>query len=156
MLFEICHQQTQDEVSAEEMVQDIFISLWKRWDNLEISSSLEGYLIKSAKLKVIDYYRERYSPKRQVIETKGLNQEHYAEMQVTENEIEYEILAHHANNVIEMLPTQCQAVFKLSRHKQMTTQEIAIELGLSQKTVKNHLTKALSHMRLHLIERVTT
>lgn len=153
MLFEICHRQTQDEEASEEMVQDIFISLWKRWDEVVINSSLEGYLIRSAKQKVIDYYREKYSVKQQSVKQQELDSLTPAQAQVTENEIEYEILQRHADNVIEMLPNQCQTVFKLSRQEHMTTKEIASALGVSQKTVKNHLTKALAHMRLHLIEK---
>ena len=154
-LYEICFRQTQDVASSEEMVQDIFISLWRRWDELEIESSLDGYLIKAAKLKVIDYYREKYIHRHQVVETKGLSQDDRAVLQITENEVEDKILTQYANNVIEKLPNQCQTVFRLSRHQQKTTREIAIELGISQKTVKNHLTKALSHMRLHLIDKTT-
>ncbi|MEM0939472.1 MAG: sigma factor [Bacteroidota bacterium] len=61
--------QTQDEEASEEMVQDIFVSLWKRWDEVVINSSLEGYLIRSAKQKVIDYYREKYSVKQTICQT---------------------------------------------------------------------------------------
>ena len=149
-MYSICYQQTNDVTAAEEMVQDIFVSLWKRWDEIEINSSLENYLIKSAKLKVIDYYRDIYKKNKLTIirEEESSNDKNH---QQVNNDIEFEILQHHADQLITRLPKQCQTVYRLSRNDQKTTKEISLELGISQKTVKNHLTKALTFMREHLI-----
>ncbi|MEM6264631.1 MAG: sigma-70 family RNA polymerase sigma factor [Bacteroidota bacterium] len=147
-LYSICYSKTQDVEASEEMVQDIFISLWKRWDQLEITASLESYLIKSAKLKVIDYYRKESKnniiqfPKAQSSEKKTPETPI-----VAYNEAELNMLQDDTDHIISQLPAKCQAVYRLSRENQLTTKEIALQLGVSQKTVKNHLTKALSFIR---------
>lgn len=151
-LYAICYSQTRDIEASEEMVQDIFISLWKRWDHLEITSSLENYLVKSAKLKVIDYFREECKSKLISSETNDEDTKKEPRSAViAHNEVELEILKHHADHLVNQLPYQCQTVYRLSRENQLSTKEIALQLGLSQKTVKNHLTKALSFMRHRMI-----
>jgi len=52
--------------------------------------------------------------------------------------------------IVNQLPYRCQEVYRLSREQQLTTKEISTRLGISQKTVKNHLTKALSFINRHL------
>ena len=45
------------------------------------------------------------------------------------------------------LPEKCQEVFRMSRVQHLGIQEIAQQLNISHKTVENHLTKALKHLR---------
>lgn len=49
--------------------------------------------------------------------------------------------------VVESLPDKCQMVFKLSRNEQLSHKEIAEQLGISTKTVENHITNALKVLR---------
>ncbi len=48
---------------------------------------------------------------------------------------------------ITELPEKCQEVFRLSRTQHLSIQEISLQLNISHKTVENHLTKALKHLR---------
>src|SRR5258708_39393941 len=47
---------------------------------------------------------------------------------------------------IDQLPEQCQKVFRMSRFEELRQQEIADRLGISIKTVKNHITLALKQL----------
>jgi RNA polymerase sigma-70 factor (ECF subfamily) len=47
---------------------------------------------------------------------------------------------------IDQLPEQCQKVFRMSRFEELKQQEIADRLGISIKTVKNHITHALKQL----------
>jgi RNA polymerase sigma-70 factor (ECF subfamily) len=51
------------------------------------------------------------------------------------------------NDAIAELPEQCGVVFKMSRFGNLKYAEIADELGISVKTVENHMGKALKLMR---------
>ncbi|MEM9142102.1 MAG: RNA polymerase sigma-70 factor [Bacteroidota bacterium] len=148
-LYSICFQRTHDVEASEEMVQDIFISLWKRWEEIELTSSVENYLFKAAKLKVIDYYRAEQRIKE--VCTLQSNKASSTADQKVANTVEDIILEDHTRHLVDQLPERCQKVYKLSREKQLNTREIAFEMGISQKTVKNHLTKALGFLRLHIL-----
>ncbi|MBK7571429.1 MAG: sigma-70 family RNA polymerase sigma factor, partial [Bacteroidetes bacterium] len=56
---------------------------------------------------------------------------------------------------IESLPEQCRLVFKLSRFEELKYAEIAEQLGISIKTVENHMGKALKIMREQLKDYLT-
>ncbi|MDF2432645.1 MAG: hypothetical protein JWP44_2276 [Mucilaginibacter sp.] len=51
---------------------------------------------------------------------------------------------------VNQLPDKCRSVYELSRNEHKTNKEIANYLGISEKTVENHLTKALKRLRLGL------
>ena len=56
------------------------------------------------------------------------------------------------DKIIESLPPQCKAVYKLSRNEDLKNREIAEELNISIKTVEKHITKALDEIRKQLIQ----
>lgn len=133
------------------MVQDIFISLWNRRKELVITSSIEHYLIKSAKLKVIDYYRIQSSVKQtNLMECNLCKHPEFDEKFLQHNEIVHQFLEEDLEIIVNDLPCQCQKVYRLSREEQMSTTEIADNLNISPKTVKNHLTKALGLIRKNI------
>ncbi len=53
---------------------------------------------------------------------------------------------------IDQLPDQCKRVFEMSRFEELKQQEIADKLGISIKTVKNHITIALKQLSIALIQ----
>jgi RNA polymerase sigma-70 factor (ECF subfamily) len=67
-----------------------------------------------------------------------------------ENELEDKIV-----QSIELLPEKCKNIFKKSRLEGLKHSEIAAELGVSPRTVDNHIANALRHLRLHLREFIT-
>ncbi|MEM0941319.1 MAG: sigma factor [Bacteroidota bacterium] len=58
-VYSICRKQINNKEAAEEIVQDIFRSLWERRSTLKLQESLEHYLLRAAKLKVFDHFRQR-------------------------------------------------------------------------------------------------
>lgn len=65
-VFTICYKHTDDLEVAKELVQDIFKSLWERRHSLEINTSYERYLLRSAKLKVFEHIRNKQLRSRNV------------------------------------------------------------------------------------------
>jgi RNA polymerase sigma-70 factor (ECF subfamily) len=51
------------------------------------------------------------------------------------------------NDAINALPDKCQIVYKLIRQEGKSVKEVATEMGISEGTVKNHMTKAVSRIR---------
>ncbi len=151
-IYGLCYHKLRDEELAREIVQEIFKSLWEKKDTLKISSSLEHYLIRAAKYKVIDQIREKISHHSHITfmkENISLSDNY------TEHDFLYNNLTGKVNQLIEQLPLQCRNVYCLSREKGMSVSEIAAALLISEFTVKNHLKKALNYLRKNLPEYVT-
>lgn len=146
-VFAVCYNNTQDEELAKGMVQDIFKSLWERKEELEITVSIERYLLRSAKFKVFEHFRN--SKTRQEVHHNFLTETCPAE-NCTENEIMYNHLKNKVNDLIDTLPCQCKRVFKMSREQGMTNKEIASSLLISERAVEYHISRALKTLKTNL------
>jgi RNA polymerase sigma factor (sigma-70 family) len=68
----------------------------------------------------------------------------------TEDEIMLRDLKNTIALEVSQLPDKCRSVYELSRIEHKSNKEIASHLGISEKTVENHLTKALKRLKLGL------
>jgi RNA polymerase sigma factor (sigma-70 family) len=68
----------------------------------------------------------------------------------TEENYYYKELLERVETEVNQLPPKCRNVFELSRKQYKTNKEIAQLMGISEKTVENHLTKALRYLRVNL------
>lgn len=148
----VCYNNIRDSEIAKGMVQDIFKSLWERREDLEITVSIERYLLRSAKFKVFEYLRN-----------KTIHQEHLevvvqqekASRPLSENDFFYNNLKEQISSLIEALPKQCRNVFRLSREQGLSNKEIAKMLEISERAVEYHITRALSDLKSNLSEYFT-
>jgi RNA polymerase sigma-70 factor (family 1) len=148
-LMDAAWKRLQDTQTAEELVQDVFISLYLRRLDLVIHTSLAGYLKSALKYKVLNEVRARlvrdqYSLK--VIRSSA-NLADNPHEQLDARELEQII-----NDKVNELPEKCREVFILSRQEHLSHQHIADRLGISVSTVEKHIGKALRIVRTHINE----
>ncbi|MDB5000372.1 MAG: polymerase sigma-70 factor [Mucilaginibacter sp.] len=146
-LYADAYKRLKNKEMAEEIVQEVFTSLWHKRGALNITQTLGGYLFTSVSNLVIDQYRKnlvraRYKESFKLVYSETDNS--------TEDAILVKELEHTIENEVNSLPDKCRSVFELSRVEHKTNKEIACELGISEKTVEHHITKALKHIRLGL------
>jgi|AntAceMinimDraft_16_1070373.scaffolds.fasta_scaffold12988_2 RNA polymerase sigma-70 factor (ECF subfamily) len=134
---------TNNENDSEEIVQEIFLNLWKNRKSIKITSSLSAYL-----------YRSVYNNCLQQIKRNKLNTKYqqYAMSQINQpiepiEELRYNELNKKVFEVLNELPENCQTIFKLSRFHGLKYREIAKKLSISIKTVEANMNKALKHFR---------
>jgi RNA polymerase sigma-70 factor (family 1) len=129
---------------AEEVLQDIFFSLWQRRETLELKYSLATYLSVAVKYRIINLmdkqYRLRHKMKSSISEAEMLSPS--AETGLLEKELMEQIAI-----AVKRLPEKCRIVFTMSREQGMSHKQIAAELNISEKTVTNHLTKAIKDLK---------
>ncbi|MDC6390430.1 RNA polymerase sigma-70 factor [Maribacter sp. PR1] len=143
-LFTSAFNLLKDKKICEEIVQDVFIGIWKNRKNLEIKVSLENYLFSSVRYQVFNQFRKnRKNLRPELFE----NLEQRCTYENPESEILYKELAQKVDAVVEELPKKCRAVYKMSRDEQLSHKEISSRLNISPKTVENHITKALFVLR---------
>ncbi len=142
---------------AEGAVQNVFLKVWEKRNNLDQISNINSYLYTMTKNACLDFLKHQkvkntfsnnYYKERIAIQNQFINDE--AASLILETELEEQI-----NNALEALPEKCKKVFLKSRFEGLKHKEIADKLHISKRTVDNHISNALQHMRLYLKEYIT-
>ena len=133
---------------AENLVHDVFCSIWGRRDKIAIEGDIEHYLFRSVKLAVIKSIRNKSTRKK--LDTVILS-----DVSVSENTVEQQVafndLKEKVSDLLVCLPRRTQEIYRLSREKYYSNKEIATRLIISEKTVESHITKSLKFLRSNLI-----
>ncbi len=134
----------QDEVASEEIVQEIFISLWQKRQLTEPESFM-AYLFSAARYKALSYIRSS-----KVRDEYALNFAMFLAKNhdnSTQDLVDVNDLKAILDKEIDKLPAQCKTAFRYSRFQNFTNREIAEKMGISIRTVENYITQALKHLR---------
>lgn len=132
---------------AEELVQDVFLKLWRNRSNLDVELTYEGYLYTSLKRAVYNKIRDlaKISQSREDL------QDIYSASARTDDDLIYQELSDHYQKALAELPPQRQQVFKLRRIEGLTNKQVAEKLGISVKMVEKQMTLALNFLKNKLI-----
>lgn len=134
---------TGDYSQSQELTQNTFIKLWEYRSTLSNEHLLETQLFRKAKLIYIDWLRlQATQRKRKAAEA------NYAEAhEVIEKSISGTSFPEKIERAINHLPPMRQKVLRLSHIQGYAYKEIAQKLQISEKTVDNHIHKALKQLR---------
>ena len=127
-----------DKDQAEDIVQNVFLKLWKRRESLNNTIKLNGFLYKSVYNEFIDQYRQ--TKKVILLEKKHIDL--LSKVVDEEPDSNFEKLVKTINTEIDNLPPKCKEVVILSKKEGLTNIEIAEFLKISIKSVESHITKA--------------
>ena len=135
-----------DRSEAEDLAHDLFLKLWESRESLQQVRSVRNYLFRMTKNAVFDRfehkavdarYRQSAAPKdlREIVSNDLVEQ------------IDRQELLLLIDMAIEKMPPQRRNVFRMSRFEGVSYQEIALRLGISQKTVEDPNHDALAELR---------
>lgn len=135
-----------DRSEAEDLAHDLFLKLWESRESLQQVRSVRNYLFRMTKNAVFDRfehkavdarYRQSAAPKdlREIVSNDLVEQ------------IDRQELLLLIDMAIEKMPPQRRNVFRMSRFEGVSYKEIALRLGISQKTVEYHIHEALAELR---------
>lgn len=129
---------------TEEIVHDVFISLWKNREKLGEINNHAAYIFTIATNKTYNYLKVKAR------EAKRLQELSMSEKDFTNNTIETIDLnqsQHLINHLVNQLTPQKRLIYKLTREEGLSHDEIALQLNVSKNTVKNHLVETLRFLR---------
>ncbi len=146
-LFLLSFKYTRNHQVAEEVVHDVFIKIWNRSSALNITQSLNAYLARATVNKSLN-----------VLKKEGRQRKHEEEFDtgqfiaaiaegVSEEAENAELRLILLEQAIAKLPNQCRNILLMSKFQKLKQQQIADELNISIKTVKNHLTYAYKKLK---------
>jgi len=135
---------TNDSYVSQEHVEDVFVRLWLNRSMLRSVNNLRYYLFTSVKNASLNYL-SRSKNSRYAIAVEGeeshLGTDHTPEHIFVEKEL-FKTLDY----AIESLPPKCRMVFRLVREERMSHKQIASLLGISFKTIENHMSTAIKKL----------
>ncbi|MDI3321450.1 RNA polymerase sigma factor [Pinibacter soli] len=145
LLYAIAYNRTKDIHLSQDIVQDVFTSLWSNRNRAEVHS-LKSYLATAVKYMTLTHLRKSG----QTILVEGHIGSEEAGHKTVEEQIDYKNLLSFLNDETDKLPDKCRLIFKYSRGEGLSVKEIASELNISPRTVETQLSKALRVLRKSL------
>ena len=129
------------EAIAEELAQDIFMKIWENKDRLVSLQSFNAYIYRMAKNIALNYLEHKqiellYLENHEGETVFSIEEDFYAK--------EIELLE---QLTVNNMPPQRKTIYEMSRKKGYKNDETATELGISKKTVENHINLALKEIR---------
>lgn len=131
---------------AEEVVQDVFCKIWQNRQNLDEKYSLNGYIFRVTKNLVLNKLRKRINEPSSYVSIGNCS----IYNSKTENDVLFHEMEQLLEDAIEALPPRRQLIFKLSRQKGLSNQEIADHLDISVNTVEGQIRKAIKYLRSYI------
>lgn len=144
-LFTISFNILRDRDDSLDICQSIFLWVWEHRKTLNIKTSVKGYFYSSVKYKIANFIRsgkirENFFDELQHVDTESFQ----------ENALEVKELKALIIQLVNDLPQKCKEVFQLSRYENLTHKQIADRLGISEKTVDDHILRALKKLKIPL------
>ncbi|MGM0377410.1 MAG: RNA polymerase sigma factor [Bacteroidota bacterium] len=131
---------------AEELVQDVFLKIWRNREKLKEEKSFSAYLFTIAYNQIKEYFQY----KGVFLNVAEEKQEIGAVDISTEDGISYRSVLEHIGKLLSQLPEKKQKIFHLSRFEGKSAKEIALQLGISPKTVDNQVSEVIGFLREQL------
>src|SRR5690606_31703940 len=115
---------------AEECVQNVFVSLWNRRENLELTHTLHTYLTVAIKYQALTVLARRQRNREQGWSKQRADE--FVDRASPESAFITKELMQHIEESINRLPPQCQLIFRMRREEDKSLKTIAKELGISE------------------------
>jgi RNA polymerase sigma-70 factor (family 1) len=128
-----------------DVLQDIFVTVWEKRDELKIDTSIKSYLYQAARFKIVDIYRRDIKYQKYLSELAG----YIVEPSTITDRIDNRKKLEEVETAVNNLPEKMREIFIMSRYGHQTTRDIASKTNLSPQTVKNQISKALRILRIN-------
>ncbi len=129
---------------AKDIMQDVFVKIWRYRDRLDETLSLYNYIYVLTKREVLNHLRSRHVPD-SLPEDDGILSEESVDRTVSGNE-----MAAIVNGIVREMPQPKRKIFLMSRFNGLPVKEIAKALNLSTRAVNYHIETALKFLRERL------
>lgn len=136
-----------DHDEAHDVVQDVFLQLWQKREDLEFKTSISSYLYASVRNKIFNLLSHqkvvlRYAESISSFMVEGYN--------IVDDELREKELAAVIEREINALPAKMREVFLLNKKEELSYQEISERLNITSETAKQQVYKAMKILKLKM------
>lgn len=134
---------------AQEIVQELFIKIWKRSARIELQYTFKTYIYAALRYEIYHFIGKQQIRKNDI----SLESSEYFELWAQDEEfysLEIRELQDQIDLIVNNLPEKCKLIFKMSRNEGLSAKNIAYQLHLSPRTVDTQIGKALRILKIAL------
>lgn len=143
-VYSYAYQLSKSADTAEEIVQEVFIRIWQKREQINTDFSFQGYIKKITLNHVLNHLKK-------IAREKALQEEVFLHIAENNSRAEDKLLEKELRKIYEeaiaQLPEQKKLIYQMVRTEELSHEEIAIKLSISKNTVKNHMVEASKFVR---------
>ncbi|MEI6277194.1 MAG: RNA polymerase sigma-70 factor [Prolixibacteraceae bacterium] len=143
-LYRFSYSYLKSEAEAEDIVQEVFMKIWKNRSSLKTETSFQSYLFTIAFHAIQKSFNKKTKQQKFSLDLFELLA---PETSTLEDHLNFEKLLLKLNQMIELLPSRRKEIFLKRKKEGKSIQMIASEMGISEKTVENQITEAMHSLR---------
>jgi RNA polymerase sigma-70 factor (ECF subfamily) len=132
-------RKTYDHEIAKDLVQDVFVNIWRNRNNLDSQNNIKAYIYKTASNIAINHIKKKSIKKNYFVNDCETDMKDNSG-----NSMEFE---EYMDDIMMEIPPKQRIVFMLNKFEGFKYKEIAEMLGISVKTVESRMSKTLKTLR---------
>ena len=152
-LYKFCHAIVQSGDEARDITAEVFALLWKMREQWETYVNVRAFLYLTIRNRSFNYLKSQKT--RSDIEKRIADISNTEQRLMLFSQVESEMIIR-IREAVAQLPDYYRNILKLSYEQGYKNQEIADELGISEKTVRNAKSIAMSHLKKVMLNRIIT
>lgn len=143
-LYTVAFRRLNSAEEVEDILHDIFISLFAADINLDHIESARALLHQRLKSRIINFHRKQFM-------VVAFREQEALKSELDEADSETRLMSRELEQVVQQeidrMPEKMKEIFLLSRNEQLSSEEIASQLQLSNQTVRNQISNAIKRIR---------
>ncbi len=135
-----------DDEVAHDLIQDVFVSLWDLRERLDPDCALRSYVYRMARNRAYRYLRDERLHAAKHDQMLVEREQSPPRTPLPDLDADGQILSDYLSGWLAALPDRQREALTLSRFQGLSHREIAAVMGISARTVNNHILRALAHL----------
>ncbi len=147
LFYNHAYNKLRNEEEARDIVQEVFINLWSRRINLDVTNNLSGYLYTAIRNSIFNLIKHKKVVANYEVIFTQINEQHPV---ATDYLVREKQFAELIESEIEALPPRMREVFNLRRKEYLSNKEISARMNITESTVADQMKKALRILRFKI------